>query len=109
MADTETNITAAAPAQVLVLKDQVGDYFLLPQETLERGRVPQERKAEIEQLIAERQTDVQGYVGFIAHAVISLAQAVAIGAGALYRQYELSQEEIVVPTIQFPPSSETIR
>jgi hypothetical protein len=37
----------------LVLKDEAGNYFLVPQETLERGRVPKEQKGEIERLVAE--------------------------------------------------------
>ncbi|MGH2588166.1 MAG: hypothetical protein ACRDJE_24880 [Dehalococcoidia bacterium] len=44
----------------LVLKDEAGNYFLVPQELLEQGRVPEEHTAEIERLIAEQQ-DVQGY------------------------------------------------
>lgn len=44
---------------VLLVKDDAGDYFLLPREVLERGRVPEERTAEIEQLLDE--TDVSGY------------------------------------------------
>ena len=52
MTSTETD--------VLVFQDQVGNYFVVPRETLEQGRVPEEHKAEVEQLIAE-QEDVQGY------------------------------------------------
>jgi hypothetical protein len=44
----------------LVFKDQAGEYYLVPQETLAQGRVPEERKAQIEHLIAEQQ-DAQGY------------------------------------------------
>ena len=35
----------------LVLKDSAGTYYLVPQEMLERGRVPRERNAELEQFI----------------------------------------------------------
>ena len=54
-----------AQTSTLVFKNEAGDYFLLPQETLERGRVPEEHKAEIEQLITAQGgidgEDVQGY------------------------------------------------
>jgi len=43
----------------LVLKDEAGDYFLLPQTMLERGRVSEEHKAEVEQLIQDM--DVSGH------------------------------------------------
>jgi hypothetical protein len=50
----------------LVLKDAAGDYFLLPQETLLRSRVPAERRAEIERLFDENQAaeqdDTQGHI-----------------------------------------------
>jgi hypothetical protein len=49
-----------AQTGTLVFKDQAGEYYLVPQETLEQGRVPAEHKAQIEHLIAEQQ-DVQGY------------------------------------------------
>lgn len=52
----------------LVFKDQAGEYYLLPLETLERGRVPADHKAELEQVIAAAHQggagddDVQGYL-----------------------------------------------
>ena len=45
----------------LVFKDQAGEYYLLPQATLERGRVSAEHKAEVERLISEQHDDVQGH------------------------------------------------
>jgi len=46
----------------LVLKDAAGDYFLVPQEMLERGRVPAEHNAEVEQLLTGAGgDDVQGF------------------------------------------------
>ncbi|MGH2584072.1 MAG: hypothetical protein ACRDJE_04090 [Dehalococcoidia bacterium] len=45
---------------VLVFKNEAGDYFLVPQELLERGRVPAERTAEVERLIAASD-DTGGY------------------------------------------------
>ncbi len=35
--------------ETLVLKDQAGAYYLLARETLEQGRVPAERQAELEE------------------------------------------------------------
>jgi hypothetical protein len=52
-------MTNAEPA-TLVFKDQAGEYYLLPQGTLERGRVPAEHKAEVERLLREAD-DVQGH------------------------------------------------
>jgi hypothetical protein len=49
-----------AKDSALMFKDQAGDYFLLPLETLERGRAPEERKAHVERLIAESD-DVAGH------------------------------------------------
>jgi hypothetical protein len=50
-----------AESYTLVFKNDAGDYFLLPQEMLERGRVPAEQKGELEQLIAQAD-DVQGHI-----------------------------------------------
>jgi hypothetical protein len=49
-----------AEAGVLVLKNQAGEYFLLPWETLEQGRVPAEHRAEVEQVLGEA-GDVSGF------------------------------------------------
>ena len=80
-------------SSTLVLKNQAGDYFLLPQEVLERGRVPDERKAEVEQQVAGAEVfalidreDVQGYLAPLAGWVIGCAisgawNAFAIGSG----------------------------
>jgi hypothetical protein len=45
----------------LVLKDGAGNYFLVSEETLEQGRVPEARTPELERILAEQQ-EVQGYV-----------------------------------------------
>ena len=52
----------------LVVKDPTGSYFLVAQETLEQGRVPEERAAELEGAIAsvaqgDAGGEVQGYGG----------------------------------------------
>jgi len=55
---------ANAETSTLVLRDQAGEYFLVPQARLEQGRVPAEHTAEIERLIAASGAvggDVQGY------------------------------------------------
>jgi hypothetical protein len=46
-------------AKVLVLKDSAGSYYLVPEEILERGRVPQEHMAELEQHVND--ADVSGH------------------------------------------------
>ena len=56
-----------ARAATLVLKNEAGDYFLIPQDVVERGRVPAEHRAELEQAIAAAQgsadgDDVQGHI-----------------------------------------------
>jgi hypothetical protein len=56
-----------AQAGTLVFKNAAGDYFLVPQEVLEQGRVPAEHRAEVEQAIAAAQDgagedDVQGHI-----------------------------------------------
>ena len=49
-----------AQTTTLVFKNDAGSYFLLPQETLEQGRVPDEQQAAVERLIAEAD-DVAGF------------------------------------------------
>jgi hypothetical protein len=49
----------------LVLKDATGDYYLVPQQLVERGRVPAEHTAELEHLVAQtiatERDDTQGH------------------------------------------------
>lgn len=48
---------------VLIFKDQASEYFLLPQETLEQGRVPAAHEAKVECLVAEAgEDDVAGHI-----------------------------------------------
>jgi hypothetical protein len=42
-----------AETGTLIFKNQAGEYFLLSLDALEQGRVPEERKAEVEQILAE--------------------------------------------------------
>lgn len=62
-----------------MIKDGEGNYFLVPCDTLERGRVPAEQTTEIERLIAESanaqpgvQDDVQGHVLLPAMGLVAL-------------------------------------
>jgi hypothetical protein len=80
MSDTteQTNIA-------LVFTDQDQNYYLIPAEIIERGRVPAERKAEVEQLMSEQ--EVEGYL--LVHAAVgalvvtgAFATGVVWGAGA---------------------------
>lgn len=50
---------------MLVLKDEVGVYYVLPHDLIERCRVPAEHTAEVERLFAEAEADdVAGYLNF---------------------------------------------
>jgi len=53
-------------AATLVLKDGTGSYYLVSQETLELGRIPDEHKTAFEQAIATAQCgadgDTQGFM-----------------------------------------------
>jgi hypothetical protein len=51
---------ANAQSSMLVVQDQAGSYFVIPQETLERARVPEERAAEVEQILAAARDGVEG-------------------------------------------------
>jgi len=65
----------------LVLKDRAGIYFLVSQETLEQGRVPEEQKVEVEQLLAE--SDVSGYARNLYEVVTTVFWATELGAMTL--------------------------
>ena len=45
------------PKDMLLLKDEAGDYYVLPQELLKRGRVPAEQTAEAERAFAAAEAD----------------------------------------------------
>lgn len=71
----------------LVFKDQARDYYLLPRETLAQGRVPAERTAEVERLVAEttaaERDDTQGYFipAFLVYcAAAGIGSAIIIGS-----------------------------
>jgi hypothetical protein len=93
MENTETSTTMANPeSAVLVFKDEAGSYFLLPLETLEQGRVLEEQKAAIEQLIAEQQ-DVQGYLIHLFVIPHILRTAAVIATGAVLVGQEATKDE----------------
>ncbi|MGH2602247.1 MAG: hypothetical protein ACRDJ9_23040 [Dehalococcoidia bacterium] len=43
----------------LIIKDQSGNYFLMPEELLKQGRVPEQHTAEVEQIVND--ADVSGH------------------------------------------------
>jgi hypothetical protein len=83
---TSEQTTTTTP--VLVFKDGAGDYFLVPQDVLERGRGPDERTAELEQIIAAQGgaagDDTGGYIApLILAAAFSTGFALGFGFGPL--------------------------
>lgn len=65
----------------LVFKSEAGDYFLVPQDSIERGRVPEEYKTEIEGLLAEADEDVSGYVVETGYSLLRVINAGATALG----------------------------
>jgi hypothetical protein len=60
----------------LVVTDRQGNYYLIPTESFERGRVPEERRAEIERAMQEH--EVIGYNPLL----IGAAVGAVVTAGA---------------------------
>jgi len=90
----------------LVLKDQAGSYFLVSQETLERGRVPEEQVAELEQAIAAAQGGAAGDAqGFILPLVYGIAMTVGFAAGYFGTKAAIEEEEVLVPDLSSVMSS----
>ena len=90
----------------LVLKDGMGNYFLVPQETLERGRVPEEHKAEVERLISEQHDDVRGH-----SPALGLGGAIAFMTGILIgiKVGEAVKPVADAPSPAFPQEAPEIR
>jgi hypothetical protein len=65
---------------VLIFKDSAGEYYLLPRDLLEQGRVPEAHKAEVERLLVEADGDVSGY---IVAATYTFLQTLNAGATAI--------------------------
>jgi hypothetical protein len=63
------NPESSTPATgMLAVKDQAGNYYLVPQATLEQCRVPAEHAADVAQLMADAAqggADVQGFLVLI--------------------------------------------
>lgn len=76
------------PHSTLVVKNAAGNYFLVPMETVEQGRVPTDQHAELERQVAEAAGDVQGFIGPI---VGGLAFGVGMCIG-----FELASEPKVI-------------
>jgi hypothetical protein len=74
-------MTSDDKTPVLVFKDEAGDYFLVPQELLERGRVPAERRGDLERLLVEADADVSGYVASIAYNILRVINVSATAFG----------------------------
>jgi hypothetical protein len=47
-------------SEVVVLADQNGQYFIIPRDVIEQGRVPHERASDVERLL--RGEEVQGFI-----------------------------------------------
>jgi hypothetical protein len=80
---------ASETVQVLVLRDGEGNLYLLDRNTIENGRIPDDRRAEVQQLL---QDDVGGYLFDVAalSSVINVPQTntatannIALGAFAV--------------------------
>jgi hypothetical protein len=72
----------ASRSRTLIVKDGAGSYFLLSQETLEQGRVPEEHTAAVERLMAAVSVGgdaVQGYATPLAAADDVNGHAIMIG------------------------------
>jgi hypothetical protein len=81
----------------LVFKDQAGEYYLVPLETLAQGHVAQEHKAEVERLIAEGAAvddDVRG------HHPLFFAVVVLDGVLAGYSAVEIGKTVTAMGTLQ---------
>jgi hypothetical protein len=96
----------------LLLKDRAGSYFIVPQETLERGRVPAEHMTEMEHLMASAapaetgDADAQGYVGFFAGVAAAIVVRAGFDLGYYLTSSYLSQPEQVVPTLDYSHCAE---
>jgi hypothetical protein len=89
MENTEASTTTTnAEGAVLVFKDQAGEYYLLPQERLEQGRVAAEHKAEVERLLTEP-NDVAGHLFFLGVIVgVAIGGATAVATIAHHQSQE---------------------
>lgn len=57
----------------LILKNQAGDYFVLPLELIERGRIAADHRSEIDHLFATSQAhDTAGHAAFLPGVFVGL-------------------------------------
>jgi len=93
-----------AQASTLVLKDEAGSYYLVSQETLEQGRVPAERAAELEGLLAAAtqgsagEADAHGYALPLAFAFAGVLMGGMAGGIAIHR--EVSGNSRLAPMLE---------
>ena len=102
-------------ASMLLVKNQAGDFFLLPGASLEQGRVPAEHTAELERLITAATqdgtsgADAQGYVapaGFGAGVAVAIVVRAGFDIGdGLMNGYLNSQVESVAPNFDLSGGS----
>ncbi|MGH2583353.1 MAG: hypothetical protein ACRDJE_00390 [Dehalococcoidia bacterium] len=62
--ENDANDVTAQPLEDLVLQDQAGTYYRLTPELLEQARVPDERRAALEQQLGEAD-DTTGYLPWV--------------------------------------------
>jgi hypothetical protein len=68
----------------LVLKNDVGDYFVLRQEVVERGRLSAEHVADIERALAAAQADdVAGHLNFPKITYARMFSGTSLGSGTV--------------------------
>ena len=98
-------------SNTLVFQDQAGDYFLVPQGVLERGRVPEEHTAELERLIATAAeceadgADARGYAGFFAGVAAVIVFRAGFDFGYALGNYLNSQVGSVAPNFDLSGGS----
>lgn len=87
---TERRTMTGQLTEGLVLRDQAGNCYFIPRETIEACQVSDERKAEIEAWFAER--EVEGYnpslVGLGMAAAAGAAAAVVVGGAYAVGYYQ---------------------
>jgi hypothetical protein len=81
---------------IVILKNEAGDYFLVPQATVEQGRVTEGQKVELEWLIGE-QEDARGHM---LHALFTPLAVITVGV-VLIAQEATKDEGGTITNAQF--------
>jgi predicted methyltransferase len=89
-------MTSESKSPVLVLENEAGDYFVVPHAVVERGRVAEERKAELERLIAEPD-DVTGHTYLLRELAVRIYVA----------QLDNMLIQMIVNAPAYPPDART--